>query len=178
MKTKVVNLYGGPGTGKSTTASALFAELKYRQINCEYVTEYAKEAAWEKRGPKFFEAQDFIHGNQHFRLMNVASEVDLVITDSPLLLGLVYMQKDYPQPSLAHQIREAHRRYDNLNIFLVRNKPYNPKGRYQDESTAREKDVEIKNMLDDEREPHTILDFGRSNVDTICDILLNRGWIS
>jgi replication-associated recombination protein RarA len=30
MKTKVINLFGGPGTGKSTTAAALFAELKFR----------------------------------------------------------------------------------------------------------------------------------------------------
>jgi len=36
--TLVVNLYGGPGTGKSTTAAATFAELKMAGINCELVS--------------------------------------------------------------------------------------------------------------------------------------------
>ena len=46
-RTKIVNLYGGPGTGKSTTAAALFAEMKIRGVNCEYIQEYAKDKAWE-----------------------------------------------------------------------------------------------------------------------------------
>lgn len=54
--TKVINLYGGPGTGKSSTAGMLFAHLKLRGVNCEYVQEYAKDAAWEGRPKKFFEA--------------------------------------------------------------------------------------------------------------------------
>ena len=38
----VVNLFGGPGCGKSTTAAWLFNQLKERGINCEYVTEFPK----------------------------------------------------------------------------------------------------------------------------------------
>ena len=43
MKKTVVNLYGGPGAGKSTAALQLVAELKKRGINADYVSEYAKE---------------------------------------------------------------------------------------------------------------------------------------
>ena len=44
----VVNLYGGPGSGKSTTAAGIFSELKMLGLNTELVTEYAKDKVWEK----------------------------------------------------------------------------------------------------------------------------------
>ncbi len=45
--TLVVNLLGGPGSGKSTTAADVFARLKWQDINCELVTEFAKDLVWE-----------------------------------------------------------------------------------------------------------------------------------
>ena len=134
---KVINLFAGPGTGKSTTCAATFAELKYLGVNTEMVTEYAKDAVWERRGEKLFRAQEYIFGKQHFRLSRVADEVDFAITDSPLLLSLVYMPEDFYLPTLRQTIKEAHDRYESINIFLNRNKPYNPKGRTQNENEAK-----------------------------------------
>jgi replication-associated recombination protein RarA len=49
MKTKrVVCFWGGPGTGKSTTAAVIFANLKKLQFNCELNREYGKK---EKLNP-------------------------------------------------------------------------------------------------------------------------------
>jgi len=45
-ETLIVNLWAGPGTGKSTTASVVFHMLKVAGIKCEYVTEFAKELAY------------------------------------------------------------------------------------------------------------------------------------
>ena len=45
-ETLVVNLYGAPGSGKSTGAAYIFAELKMLGINCELITEFASD---EKR---------------------------------------------------------------------------------------------------------------------------------
>lgn len=177
MKTKVVNFLAGPGTGKSTTAAALFAELKYRNINCEMILEYAKDAAWEKRGPKVFRAQEYIFGKQHFRMARVADEVPILVTDSPLVLGLVYMPKDFAMPSLGGLIVEAFDLYDNLNIFLRRNKPYNQSGRYQNEAEAKEKDQEIIDMLVREGIDYVTMDFGRENVEATISIMRRRGWI-
>lgn len=42
-KPRIVNIFAGPRTGKSTTATALFAELKYHGVNCEYVPEYVSQ---------------------------------------------------------------------------------------------------------------------------------------
>jgi nicotinamide riboside kinase len=173
---RIVNLFAGPGTGKSTTAAALFTELKYRGINCEYIPEYAKDAAWEGRGKKFFRAQQLIYGKQSFRIERVAEEVDLMVTDCPLMMGLVYMPEDYPMPSLRDVIVEDHDRYDNLNIFLKRNKPFNPKGRNQNEAEAKELDRDIRNMLIDRDVNFHELDFSRKNVKEIIRQMINVGW--
>ena len=45
--TLVVNFFAGPGAGKSSMAAGLFAELKFRGVNCELATEYAKDKVWE-----------------------------------------------------------------------------------------------------------------------------------
>lgn len=46
--TLIVNLVAGPGTGKSTTMAGVFYKLKSLGIDCEMVTEFAKELVWEK----------------------------------------------------------------------------------------------------------------------------------
>ena len=41
-------LRGAPGAGKSTLAAYTFAKLKMMNVNCELVTEFAKDKTWEK----------------------------------------------------------------------------------------------------------------------------------
>jgi hypothetical protein len=176
-KPRAINLYAGPGTGKSTTCAALFAELKYIGINTEMILEYAKDAVWENRGPKLFAAQEYIFGKQHFRMSRVASETDFVITDSPLLLGLVYMPQKFKMPSLRNVIKEAYFSYDNINIFLKRNKPYNPKGRNQNEEDAKLLDTKIIMMLEKLGLSFYSFEFSRNNVEQIIDILKKEKWI-
>jgi nicotinamide riboside kinase len=175
---RIVNIFAGPGCGKSTTAAALFAELKYRGVNCEYVTEYAKDAVWERRGPKVFEAQEYIFGKQNFKLARVIEEVDLIVTDSPILLGLVYMPEGYPIQSLRETIREAFFLYDSLNIFLTRDEArgYNPKGRNQTADEAKQKDREILSMLDEHKVPYFKVPFSRQTPEAIIQLILASPW--
>lgn len=44
----VINMFGGPCTGKSTTATAVFSLLKMHDVNIEYTSEFAKDLTWEK----------------------------------------------------------------------------------------------------------------------------------
>lgn len=175
---RVVNLFAGPGTGKSTTCAALFAELKYRGCNTEMVLEYAKDAAWEKRGAKVFKAQEYIFGKQHFRLSRVAEEVDFVVTDSPVLMSTVYIPDDHHMPSLSTVIREAHDNYENINIFISRSptKKYNPKGRNQDEAGAMDLDTKIRQMLISEGLHFYTIPFSREAVDKIIEIMDTHDW--
>jgi adenylate kinase family enzyme len=147
-KQKVINLFGGPGAGKSTMAAALFAELKFSGINCELVPEYAKEQEWEGRTGKIRQAQDYIFAKQHFRLSRLIGEVDVIITDAPLMLSQIYTPKDY-LPSLSSVVLEAHRRFDNLNLFVQRVEAYQESGRSQTYDQAIELDKQIHEMLSD-----------------------------
>lgn len=47
--TTYVNIFGGPGVGKSTTAADLFVAMKKAGYNVELVTEVAKDFVWEDR---------------------------------------------------------------------------------------------------------------------------------
>ena len=48
MKTKIINIFGNPGSGKSTIAAYLFTALKSRNIEVELVTETAKDLVWDE----------------------------------------------------------------------------------------------------------------------------------
>lgn len=44
----VINLIGGPGAGKSTTAAGLFFLMKCAGLKVELVTEFAKELSYDE----------------------------------------------------------------------------------------------------------------------------------
>ena len=144
--TKVVNLFGGPGTGKSTTAADLFAQLKKRGVNAEYVPEYAKGMVWEER-PGVFKNQIYMFAKQHHAIFRTLGKVDITVTDSPILLSLYYGQ--HLSSSFRQVVLEEHNKMDTLNVFLKRVKPYNPAGRHQTEDEAKNIDVDLRRLLDE-----------------------------
>lgn len=176
-KPRVVNLYGGPGTGKSIAAAGTFAIAKLLGANTELITEYAKDATWEQRSEKLFKSQEYIFGKQHFRVSRVADQVDFVITDSPILMGAVYMPPDFPMPSLRQTIYEAHDNYDSINILLKRSGAYQQDGRSQSLAEAEEKDRQIEALLIDRGVEYTTIKFDRKTPFRIINILRDRGWI-
>ena len=90
MKTKViVNLFGGPGVGKSTTAFYLMAKLKMNGIDCEYTPEFAKDKVWEGN-LDVFNCQFFVTGRQAWQIRRLFNKVEVIITDSPIALGATY----------------------------------------------------------------------------------------
>lgn len=143
---RVINLFGGPGTGKSTTAADLFALMKWKNINVELVNEYAKEVTWAERY-QILEDQLYIMAKQNHKLWRLKGKVDWVITDSPLILSLVYAKPEYFPSYYRAFGHELYNHYDNINIFLQREKPYHKIGRNQTEEEAREKDAEILELL-------------------------------
>lgn len=158
---KVVNFFGGPGSGKSRTATGVFSALKDMGVNAEYVPEYAKDASWENRGKKFFKAQQHIYGEQSWRLERLVGDADMAITDAPLPIGLAYFSEGFSIPSLRKTIIEDFNRYDNLNIFLARGGKYNPKGRSQNLDEARILDDIIFGILVEENIPFRMIRAGK-----------------
>lgn len=140
---RVVNLFGGPGTGKSTTAAATFAELKYRGVNAELVTEFAKDKVWEK-SLHVLGNQPYLLGKQFHRLWRL-QDLDVVVTDSPLLL-LLHYGRDWGI-EFRQMVLKLHDQFESLNYMLSREKPFNPAGRTQTEQEARDMDPLIRDIL-------------------------------
>lgn len=132
---KVVNLFGAPGSGKSTGAAYLFAKLKMAGINAELVTEFAKDKVYED-SKEVFNNQTYILGKQCFRQSKLRDKVDVIITDSPLLLSIYYNNDNNIQNELSALALKIFDSYDNYNYFIHRVKTYNPKGRFQTEDEA------------------------------------------
>ena len=145
-KPLIINFFSGPGAGKSTTAAALFTLLKLHQgIECELVTEYAKDLVWEERHHTL-NNQNYVFSQQHHRIWRVAQKVDIVITDSPFLLGNIYNRENTTDKFKAHVLEEFNS-YNNLNFFIERKKRYVELGRNRTESEAKKIDAFIKGYL-------------------------------
>ncbi len=147
--TLYVNLYGGPGTGKSTMMASIFSELKWKGIDCEMVTEYAKDKVWED-SLNVLDDQLYVTAKQYHRLFRLNGKVDVVITDSPLLLGVIYndLYKSIKIPEFNELIYKISREFNNLDIFLHREKQYNPNGRLQTEDESKKLDFSIRYTLE------------------------------
>lgn len=137
--------YGGPGCGKSTIAARVFADLKMKHYNVEQVTEYIKTWAHEGKFPKSFD-QLYVFGKQMHREDVVLQHVDLIVTDSPLLMNSVYAETyGFPGwPELVSLGKKFEEKYPSINFFLPRRFDYkNEEGRYQDLEQAKEIDNAI-----------------------------------
>lgn len=153
IETLVINLYGGPGTGKSTTAAALFALLKQRGINSELATEYAKDVVWEGRD-YLLSDQIYIFAKQNRKLSRLYGKVDMIVTDSPLLFSFYYSGNEH----ILALVQQEMLRSRQMHVMLRRTKPYLGAGRYQTEDEARKIDAELKGMLDSLHIPYLEVD--------------------
>ncbi len=145
-KTLVVNLYGGPGTGKSTTAAGAFSLLKRQGVSVELVTEYAKDLVWEGSLELLNSNQIHVFAEQHRRMVRLQGKVDVIITDSPLLLTLFYGRTNVSE-LFKQVVEQENDRFWNRDIFLRRRKPYQQAGRTQTEDEARLIDDWLYQML-------------------------------
>jgi deoxyadenosine/deoxycytidine kinase len=143
--TKIINLFAGPGAGKSTLASGLFYKMKQLGYNAEYVPEYAKDLTYEKRHGTL-RNQVYILGKQFNRIERLVGQVKYIITDSPLLFSAFYADGTYP-PSFFELCNDLHNKYDTMNYFVNRVKKYSPVGRNQTEDEAKQIDVDLLIML-------------------------------
>lgn len=169
----VINLYGGPGSGKSTGAAYIFSMLKANGINAELVPEFAKDKVWEEN-KAVFENQAYIFGKQYFRLTRCADKVDVIITDSPLLLSTIYNHNAVLGEDFNNVVRNVAKSFDTRNYFIKRVKKYNPVGRHQSETEASVISYSIWNMLRAEGIPYTAVEGNIDGYNKIVEDILKE----
>ena len=148
----VVNLFGAPGAGKSTGAAYIFSQLKINGINVELVTEFAKDMTWEKNR-KALTNQIYMLGNQLQRIYRCQDEVDVIVTDSPILLNILYNNNPILDENFERLVVNIFKSYNNLNYYVQRVKNYNPIGRNETEEEANKIANKLTNLLNKENIP-------------------------
>jgi len=143
METVIINLFGPPGSGKSTTAANLFGVMKLLGKSVELVHEVAKDYTWEHRNVAL-NCQPLIFGKQLFRLEKLLGQVEYVVTDSPILLSAIYGNEGYEWVRyVCHKFKSM----KNINYYINRVKDYNPVGRNQTEGESDEIGQAIRLVL-------------------------------
>lgn len=152
----IINIFAGPGAGKSMFCMELLAEMKKIGCNkegfsftCEYVSEAAKEYVWTESplmdGSE--KHQLILLGEQLHKLERLNKNVDYIITDSPILLNALYNKEcNY---AFEEMIVRVMRTYNTRNYFLKRDLsvPYETAGRLQTLEEAIETDKKLKRLL-------------------------------
>lgn len=172
--TIIVNAFAGPGAGKTTSAWAIAAELKKKDLVVEYVPEYAKELVWEGNFELLdqkYEHQMIVYAEQKRRIDRLMGKVDIIVTDAPTVMSVNYI---HHEANTLEQIREYEemavadfKNYRTFNYFIERGETYEQAGRIQTLEQAKEIDENIKIFLQE----HGIY-FGtyrQQNLDLIAD---------
>ena len=156
-RTLVVNLFGGPGIGKSTIAAGVFFQLKIRGVLCELIPEFAKEKVWEEHF-KAFDNQLYIFAQQHRRIERCLGKVDVIVVDSPLLLPIIYGKSIIKNEHFNGLVLHEFNSMNNHNIVLERGSfQFEVEGRMQDKEAAMQIDDEVKCMLHMYKIQHTVM---------------------
>jgi len=131
----IINIWGEPGSGKSTVAAGLFFLMKINKYKVELITEYAKELIWDKN-LSMFEHQLSLFSEQHRRLQRLRGHgIDYAITDSPLPLSAFYNQNKC-LTQLDPLIIESFHEFNNVNFLLKRMHSFEKIGRRHDEKQS------------------------------------------
>lgn len=181
---KIVCLFGGPGSGKSTVAGGLFFFSKMFGFEAELNREYVKEWVWEKRNIKSGDQTYFFSKMARRERIYMESEIDLIITDSPLILTHFYGLRNCPYERRSNtslnMLKNHHEICKDLgykveHYFLARKDKYSEKGRFQTHKEAIEIDKELKDFLDSMGIKYKVV--GRHIhplFEILCDLMIDK----
>lgn len=170
VKPILVNLFGGPGSGKSTAAAGLFYLMKSIGLKVELITEYAKELSYSYSLDGSVKQQLGILEVQRNRQNRLGLGVDFVITDSPLQANRFYtleQDENYLQ-KYTNAVQESFNNFIHINFLIERVQPYQQYGRKETEEEALAidrlirrsliiEDVEASPVFGDNMAPQTLL---------------------
>lgn len=151
-----INLFGGPGVGKSTFAAKLFAHLKAMGENVDLVQEVVKQWAYEGKQIHPWDCIGLFGRQFEAEQRLLQNGVQKIITDSPLLLQCFYGQTVHGCPShwdMVSICKKFEKSYPSVNFLIHRPiTNFETHGRYQTEAMA----VKIDKMIEDQLAVHGV----------------------
>lgn len=148
----VVNLLGTSGVGKSRLASALFSNMINIPYTVELISEVAKQMVWEQCASHHFENQVKISAEQYSKQLYLRqNNIDICITDSPLILGLLHKPEQYFE-HYEPLLFEMFNSFTNINFLIQRSDfKYEQKGRNETLEESNKKQDALIKLLDDHK---------------------------
>lgn len=147
------NIWGSPGSGKTTTAAELFVLLKKCHYNVELVGEEARTNIYNGSTCQLDDNQFVISGKQYERVYCLLrSGVQIAISDSPIQQGSLYSQ-NLPYHKELQTLLQAAQDVFRLNgngtydIFVNRAHPYRAGERRQTAEQAAAFGPQIREIL-------------------------------
>jgi len=114
-------MYGGPGSGKSVAAAALYVALKNVGIRASLVNEAATELILSDAKAPCYDNQLLIAGMQWERVLRLSRHnCTVAISDSPLIQGLMYEGSSEYKEELRSLIRKIKKRFETFKVFIHR----------------------------------------------------------
>ena len=175
MSIRRINLFGGPGCGKSTMAANVFAYLKKQGTEIELVDEYVKSWAWEGREVNPFDQVYLFAKQMRKEYLVLSSSSNMIITDSPLCLSIAYGKKYKFKNWQQLQIiaNKFEQEFPSLNFFLVRDGcEYKHDGRFETYEEALEVDRLIMSHMDEQGIEYSSVNF--DDVETVIDVIVSK----
>lgn len=170
METTVIDIYGGPGIGKSVLAAQVYTELSRQGESVELVREYVKPWAWNGIAVKKWD-ELYIFAKQLKAEADMYGKVKYLVTDRPLGLSIAYSKLYGSGPSqirmreLVYSVLDEHKEdgISHLPVLMQRRHPYSNEGRFETSNQARLIDMHCQQMFPQAR---TV-----SNVDEVLNEL-------
>jgi len=175
---KLINLFGGPGIGKSGIAAGITYKMKKKHISVNNPYEFPKRLAWDNNIPAIKD-QLYVFANQHRGIAESYGKVDYIVIDSPILFSTIYHSyytEGYPAEfygqSFHNLVIDLHNKYDSINILLERGETvHNDDERFQSYEQSLEIDKLCKKILDDNNISYHIVKVGKNTVKKIMKII-------
>ena len=175
---KVINLFAGPGTGKTTLCYELLAAMKKQGLRVEHVRDIPREEVyWES----WRELDDHL-----IQLAKIQSAInmhrphcDYLVVESPVLMRLAYLptvnerQPMNGEKAISQLALALHQQEDNLDVLLVRNPEfgYDQRGRDQNEAQALERSRITEDIVARHAPSHLRVMAGKDGIDSILQAL-------
>ena len=156
---KIINLFGGPGSGKTTLAYYLAYRFKQAGFRAELVGEAAREIIYDRNPPdpdtggvarQLIDNQFLISGLQSERIQRLfRHNVEVAIADSPLRMGLLYVKEHEMRWALQAAITAFDKDFQHQRNVFVNRTPgkYDQESRAQNEAEATELDDKIRALI-------------------------------
>lgn len=177
--TRVINIIGGPGCGKSLFTAAIILYLNLHQQSVELIPDFAKSVVWQK-DYEALKNQYFIAQQQYRMLALLDGQVQFLVNECSLP-QLMFYNEHYAENicdvgKTREHIRAWYRQFNNVNVLVDRSgQAYVHTGRFQDEEQAREVDHGLHGILHREGLPFTLLKPVVTDIHVFTAALLKEG---